>query len=50
MEGSCEHTNEPSGSIKGPEFLDKLCDRLLASEEGLYSMEFAVGRFLQNVV
>jgi hypothetical protein len=24
--GCCEHSNEPSGSIKGGEFLDKLSD------------------------
>jgi hypothetical protein len=24
--GSCEHSNEPLGSIKGEEFLDKLSD------------------------
>jgi hypothetical protein len=24
--GSCEHGNEPSGSIKGTEFLDQLSD------------------------
>jgi hypothetical protein len=24
--GSCEHGNEPSGSIKGKEFLDQLSD------------------------
>jgi len=24
--GSCEHSNEPSGSIKGMEFLDYLSD------------------------
>jgi hypothetical protein len=24
--GSCEHDNEPSGSIKGREFLDQLSD------------------------
>jgi hypothetical protein len=26
MVGSCEHGNEPSGSIKGREFLDQLND------------------------
>jgi hypothetical protein len=31
--GSCEHGNEPSGSIKCGEFL------VLASQEGLRSME-----------
>jgi hypothetical protein len=35
--GSREHGNEPSGSIKGEEFLDKLSD--LVSQEGLCSME-----------
>jgi hypothetical protein len=24
--GSCDHYNEPSGSIKGEEFLDRLSD------------------------
>jgi len=37
MAGSCEHSNEPSGSIKGEEFLDKL-DDVLVSEKGLYCM------------
>jgi hypothetical protein len=36
--GSCEHGNEPSGSIKCVEFLDYL-NVLLASQEGLCSME-----------
>jgi hypothetical protein len=36
--GSCEHGNEPSGSIKRGEFLD-LLSVLLASFEGLCSME-----------
>jgi hypothetical protein len=36
--GSCEHGNEPSGSIKCGEFLDYL-SLLLASQEGLCSME-----------
>jgi hypothetical protein len=36
--GSCEHVNEPSGSIKCGEFLDYL-SVLLASSEGLCSME-----------
>jgi hypothetical protein len=36
--GFCEHGNEPSGSIKGREFLDWL-SVLLASQEGLCSME-----------
>jgi hypothetical protein len=30
--GSCEHGNEPSGFIKGREFLDKL-SKLLASQD-----------------
>jgi hypothetical protein len=38
VEGSCEHGNELSGSIKCGEFLDQL-SVLLASEEGLCSME-----------
>jgi hypothetical protein len=36
--GSCEHSNEPSGSINYGEFLDWL-SVLLASQEGLCSME-----------
>jgi hypothetical protein len=36
--GSCEHGNEPSGSIKFGELLDYL-SVLLASEEELCSME-----------
>jgi len=38
--GSCEHCNEPSGSIEGGEFRDKLS--LLASQEGLCSMELVM--------
>jgi hypothetical protein len=34
---SCEHCNESSGSIKGGEFLDRLCD--LAFQKGLCLME-----------
>jgi hypothetical protein len=37
--GSCEHGDEPSGSIKRGKFLDQL-SVLLASQEGLCSMEF----------
>jgi hypothetical protein len=33
--GSCEHGNELSGSIKGAGFIDEL----LASQEGIFSME-----------
>jgi hypothetical protein len=36
--GSCEHGNEPSGSIKGGEFFGER-SLLLASQEGLNSME-----------
>jgi hypothetical protein len=35
---SCEHGNEPSGSIKGGEFLTAL----LSSQGGLCSTEFMV--------
>ena len=38
MAGACEYDNEPSGSIKRREFLDKLQNQL-ASLEGLCSME-----------
>jgi hypothetical protein len=34
MAGSCEHCNEPSGSMKGREFLDYM-SVLLASQKGL---------------
>jgi hypothetical protein len=34
--GSCEHGNEPSGSIK---FLE-IPEKLVASQEGLITMEF----------
>jgi hypothetical protein len=36
--GSCEHSSEPSGSVKGGEFLDSL-SVLLVSQEGLCSMD-----------
>jgi hypothetical protein len=39
MVGSCEHGNEPSGSINGEEVFDQL-SVLLVSQEGLCSMEF----------
>jgi hypothetical protein len=48
--GSCEHGNEPSGSIKCGEFLDYL-SVLLASQEGLCSMElvsFAIIKLSTN--
>jgi hypothetical protein len=38
MAGSCEHGNEPSGSIKCGEFSDTL-SVILAFQEGLCSME-----------
>jgi hypothetical protein len=36
--GCCEQGNDPSGSIKGGEFLDQL-SVLLASEDGLFPHE-----------
>jgi hypothetical protein len=36
--GFCEHSNEPSGSVKGGG-ISRLSERLLASQEGLCSME-----------
>jgi hypothetical protein len=36
---SCEHSNEPSGSINGGEFLDELSDYQLLKEEYI-SLEF----------
>jgi hypothetical protein len=39
--GSCEHGDEPSGSIKCGEFPDQL-SVLLASQEGLCSMELVI--------
>jgi hypothetical protein len=39
--GSCEHGNEPPGSIKCGEFLNQL-SVLSASQEGLYSMELVI--------
>jgi hypothetical protein len=36
---SCEHGNEPSGSIKGKEFLDQQ-SVLLAPQEGKSSIKF----------
>jgi len=42
MTGSCEHSNEPSGSIRGWEFFDQPDDCLLASQDGLFTIE--VGR------
>jgi hypothetical protein len=31
--GSCEHGNEPSGSIKGGEFVGQLCDCQLLKKD-----------------
>jgi hypothetical protein len=33
MAGSCEHGNEPSGFIKGEEFLDQLRDHNLLKKD-----------------
>jgi hypothetical protein len=33
LAGSCEHGNEPSGSIKGEEFLDYLSDQELLKKD-----------------
>jgi hypothetical protein len=38
--GSCEHDNEPLGSIKGGGGVSGVAEWLLASQEGLCSMEF----------
>jgi hypothetical protein len=46
--GTCEHGNEPSGSIKCREILDYL-SVLLDSQDGLYSMELFHG-LTRNVV
>jgi hypothetical protein len=32
VEGRCEHNNEPSGSIKGGEFIEGLCSMELVSQ------------------
>jgi hypothetical protein len=44
MAGPYEHSNEPSGSIKGEEFLDKLSDCQLLKDSA--PMEFALFQFL----
>jgi hypothetical protein len=41
VECSCEHSNEPSGSIEGGEN-SCLAKRLLASQEGFCSMELVI--------
>jgi hypothetical protein len=33
VKGSCEHGNEPSGSIKGGEFLDRLSDHKIRKKD-----------------
>jgi hypothetical protein len=38
VEGFCKHDNEPSGSVKGGEFLEYL-SLLLGSEVGLCSIK-----------
>jgi hypothetical protein len=35
--GSCEHGNEPSGSIKGGKFLDELRDYISFSTRNLFN-------------
>jgi hypothetical protein len=42
--GSCEHDNEPSGSIKGGEILD-LAELLLACQEEICSIELVLDSF-----
>jgi hypothetical protein len=39
LSGSCEHGDEPLGSIKGREFLDQMTLKLVLASEGLCSME-----------
>jgi hypothetical protein len=39
VEGSCEHCNEPSPSLKCSAVLEKLCEWRAASEEGLSCMK-----------
>jgi len=39
VSGSCEHGNEPSGSMKEGKFLDLLSD--LAFQEGICSVDFS---------
>jgi hypothetical protein len=38
--GSCEHDNEPSGSIKGVEILDQMSDHQLLKKESATSSWF----------
>jgi hypothetical protein len=38
--GSCEHGSEPSGSIKGREFLDWLSDCWHLMEDWLYGVDY----------
>jgi hypothetical protein len=47
--GSFEYGNDPSGCIKGGEFLDKLNEEV-ASQKGLWSVEFACKIGMQTFV
>jgi hypothetical protein len=40
--GSCEHDNEPSGSIKGGEFLDQLNDYQDLKDESVPWSQFTL--------
>jgi hypothetical protein len=50
VDRSCEHGNEPSGSIKGGEFISWLAVWLSASQEGLCSMELVGYSFFPYVL
>jgi hypothetical protein len=45
MAGSCEHINEPSGSIKGGTFLDHLSDYQILRE---YSTSWTLSILIQH--
>jgi hypothetical protein len=47
--GSCEHGNEPSGSIKCGEFLKEILSVHSTSQEGLCSMELVSFLVMTNL-
>jgi hypothetical protein len=47
--GSCEHGNEPSGSIQGGEFLDQLSECSLLKKDSALRSYFKYSKELQQI-
>jgi hypothetical protein len=48
--GSCEHGNEPSGSIKGGEFLDRQLSDLASSMESTHNLQEGLIKYFQLIL